>query len=239
MDRVFCRPCRVHRVVHHHIVCEHQIEIEVWPANAEIYFQDERYADPANTQVRFDAVVYNAPTSRVLWQVTGPHGGPGAGSIDDTGLYKAPPKDSIPHGHTDLIVATSADNPLRRAFAQVVLIGRGPEPKPLPKLEISPKQIYLYYRQGDHSKGHYNEFIDESNTKQLFRAAIYHSGLTEVEWFVDGLSKKVGDAWYLYEASGSGPSKTVHIKAQLTGDTTVRDESEVILINYSWPGIVP
>lgn len=233
-----CLPC-IPAVVHHHVVCQHQVEIEVWPAVTEVYFQDERYSDPVNTQVRFDAIVYNAPTNRVAWQVTDINGGTGFGTIDATGLYKAPPKSDIPHGHTDIIVATAVDDPFRKAYARVVLIGRGPEPEPKAKLEIFPKQVYLYYPE-NYNAGDHNEYIDKSNTMQLYRATILNTTLTEVEWSVAPVGAGTIDTTGLYKAplNGSESSKVVKIIANLKS-TTIKDEAEAILINYSWPGIVP
>jgi len=225
------------RVIHHNIICQHQIEIEVWPSEAEIYFRDERNVNPINTQVRFDAVVYNAPSSNVLWAVQSIIGGPGAGSIDPTGLYNAPPKGSLPHGLTDIVIATAADDPLRKAFAKVTLVGFGPEPPPEPRIDIFPKQVYLYYPSGYH-----NSYIDASNTMQMFRTIIHKSTSTEVEWFRDtgsGYGLVGGpEPWYLYRVFGSGTTGTVvKIKARLKNNPGVEDEARVIQINYWWPGI--
>jgi hypothetical protein len=223
----------------HHIICRHQVEIEVYPAEAEVYFQDERYVDSVDTLIRFHASVYNAPSSRVTWNVLRPDGGPGAGSIDETGLYFAPPKGSLLNGTTDIIVATAADNPLRKAFAQVTLVGRGPAPAPQPRLEIFPKQTYLYYPYNQYGADEHNDFIDISNKMQLFRASLYHSTLTGVEWFVNGSPVGTNEPWYLYKVSGSGSDGVVvKIRAELSGHPDVFDEARIILINYRWPGIV-
>jgi hypothetical protein len=230
------RPYRSHSCasacIHHHVVCRHQIEIEVWPAAAEVYFQDERYADPVNTQVRFEAAVYNAPTDRVLWTVSDVTGGPGAGTVDPTGLYLAPPKGPWPHGHTDIVVATAMDDPMRRASARVVLVGRGPEPKPLPKLEVYPKYVYLYYR-----NKHHNAYIDRSNKQQQFRTVIRDAENEALEWWVTGAGTI--DSKGLYTAPDSSDNNsaidTVHVRLQ--SDHTVTDEARVRLINYDWPGI--
>lgn len=220
----------------HDIICQHQIEIEVWPSEAEVYFQDERYVDPVNTQVRFDAVVYNAPSGGVLWQVASIGGGSGAGSIDPTGLYTAPPKGSLPHGLTDLIIATAADDPLRKAYARVTLVGFGPAPTPQPKIEIFPKQVYLYYPSGEH-----NAYIDASNTMQVFRTIIRNSASTEVEWSTDdGTTVPVGwyEPWYRYEVKLSGPGGVeVRIEAKLKNNPGIKDEAVVVKINYKWPGL--
>lgn len=218
----------------HHVICQHQIEVEVWPAMAEVFFQDERYVNPVNTQVQFDAIVYNAPTDRVTWEVKNLNDGPGVGTIDASGLYKSPPKGSLPHGLTDVIVATAIDDPSRKAYARVALIGIGPEPEPLPKLEIFPKRVYLYYRSGPH-----NEYIDASNTKQLFWALLCNTA-SNLEWQAsDNASSWHEGPWFLYEPSAiSGSPKTVKIAARLKDDINIKDEATVILINYAWPDII-
>jgi len=74
----------------HHVICQHRIEVEVWPAAAEVSLRDERYAQPLEAHVQFSASVYNSPSNRVTWQVLDLDGGPGAGTIDAAGLlYRA------------------------------------------------------------------------------------------------------------------------------------------------------
>ncbi|MBI4377902.1 MAG: hypothetical protein HY578_02270 [Nitrospinae bacterium] len=228
--RNFCIP-----TVKHHVICRHQIEVEVVPALAEVYFQDERYEDAVDTQVRFTASVYNAPTEKVSWQVLSLAGGPGAGTIDASGLYTAPLKGGHPFTVTDIIVATSVDDPMRKAYVRVTIVGRGPEPLPVPKLEVFPKTAFLYYPEGAH-----NNHIDKSNTMQLFRTRIHNALNPQIKWYVDNTEKQSGyQDWYLYELSGSGAQKTVRIKASITiGLNTIQDEAVVMQLNYSWPGIV-
>ena len=223
-----------HPVAHHHVVCRHQIEIEVVPENTEVYFADERYIDPINTQVRFDATVYNSPNNNsVNWQVTDISGGPGAGNIDPTGLYTAPPKGSITHGHTDIVIATAKADPTRRAYAKVTLVGFGPEALPLPKLEIYPKVAYLYYRVDQH-----NNYIDTSNKLQQFTTIIQNTQNTNVSWSNSGDLITIDDDG-LYHAPDSGSSPTiVMVHSELTDDSSVNDDAKVILLNYNWPGIV-
>jgi hypothetical protein len=214
------------------VICRHRIEVGIHPATAEVCFLDERHADPVNTQVRFTATVYNSPSGDVIWTVTDISGNPGAGSIDPTGLYLAPPKGGIPHGHTDIVTATSVDDPMRKAQARVVLIGRGPEPTPAAKLEIYPKTVYLYYQ-----AGHHNSYIDPSNKMQQFRHIIRNTDLTEVVWSITG-SGSIGSGTGLYAAPNSGSNGSVAtVSAHLKNDTSVKDEAKVILINYDWPGI--
>ena len=223
-----------HPVVHHHVVCRHQIEIEVTPENTEVYFADERYVDPINTQVRFDATVYNAPNNSVTWQVTDITGGPGAGSIDPTGLYTAPPKGSIPHGHTDIVMVTANADPTRRAYAKVTLVGFGPEPVPTPKLEIFPKVAHVYYQNG---LGTHNNYIDDSNKGLQFRTIIKNSPSTSVTWSVIGSVGTIDAAGY-YKAPPPGFSPSpIQIWAHLTHDPSITDKARIILLNYHWPGI--
>ena len=232
------RRCPARRVVHH-IVCQHQVEIEVWPANAEVYFQDERHVDPVNTQLRFHAAVYNAPSARVLWEVIDGAGGSGAGSMDPGGLYLAPPKGTIPSGTTDIVVATAADDPLRKAFARVTLVGFGPEPALVPKLEIFPRQTYLYYKKNQTNTKHHNEFIDVSNKMQLFRAMMRHTDSTQVKWSVNSGPVGTLEPWYLYQAPEFGTDgQQVKVEAKLSDNEDIRDEARIVLINYTWPGIV-
>ena len=221
--------CNVHR----HVVCQHRIEVEVWPAIAEVSFRDERFANPLNTNVQFSAAVYNAPTNRVKWQVFDINGAPGAGTIDAAGLYIAPLKGSLPYGFTDIVAATSLDDPFRTAYARVAVVGLGPEPKPAPKIEVYPHRKSLYYPSGDD-----NGYIDPVNTMQLFRAFRYHTDASAaVEWRVNG-GLVLTAPEYLYEVTGAGAPATVTISASLASDPSVNDWATVSLENYIWPGIV-
>lgn len=214
--------------VHHHIICRHQIEIEILPASAaEVYFADERYADPVNTQHRFQAIVYNAPSSGVEWQVSDINGGPGAGNIDTTGLYTAPPKGALAHGHTDIVIANATDDPTRRAYAMITLVGHGPEPPLQPELAIYPEVARLYYQSGAH-----NAYIDVSNKMQQFRIAFRHTPLSNVIW-----SGGISDGLYITPASGASHA-TITVQAHLAADSSVKAEAKVILLNYIWSGIV-
>lgn len=219
-------------VMHHHLVCRHQIEVEVWPASAEVYFADERYIDAINTQARFEATVYNAPNNGVTWQVNGIGGGPGKGVIDPSGLYTAPPKGDIPHGHTDIIIATANADPTRRACAKVTLVGHGPEEKPVAGLEIYPQTAYLYYQGGADA---HNQYIDPSNKHQQFGTVISNTSSTGVIWSVTGAGSIDSNGFYTAPGSGFSPAfATVHANLGSIGAT-----ARVILLNYFWPGIVP
>jgi len=220
------------QTVIHHFVCRHRVEVEVRPATAELVFRDERYAHPVNTQVQFDAVVFNAPTNRVVWQVHALDGGPGVGAIDGSGLYIAPAKGSLPYGFTEVVTAISVDDPFRRAHAQVVVVGLGPEPPPPPRVEVFPNRARLYYR-----SGHHNDHIDDSNKMQLFRALLFHADPAQLVWEKNGSQVETGPE-YLYRVVDTEPSE-FDITVRLTTTAGVEDHATVSLLDYSWPGIVP
>jgi hypothetical protein len=227
-------PCRFRRF-DHWMVCQHQVEIEVWPASAEVYFHDERYADPVNTQVRFDAAVYNAPNCEVKWEVRALDGSPGQGQVDSTGLYTAPDKDGLNSGLTQIVVATAVADPKRQAFAYVTLVGRGPEPPPVATVLILPQRVNLYYRLGGDSA-----WIDDSNKVQVFRAVVQNSP-SNLNWFVGASAvpeAEHGPLFYFSPAAASGSDTFIPIRAQLATDATVKSEAKVVLVNYTWPGIV-
>jgi hypothetical protein len=217
------------------MVCQHQVEIEVWPASAEVYFRDERYANPVNTQARFEAAVYNAPNCEVKWEVRALDGSPGQGQVDATGLYTAPDKDGLNSGLTEIVVATATADPTRQAFAYVTLVGRGPEPPTPAILLILPQRVNLYYRQGGDS-----DWIDDSNKVQVFRAVVRNSS-SSLNWFVGASAvpeAEHGPLFYFEPAASSGPDTFIPIRAQLATDATVQSEAKVVLVNYNWPGIV-
>ena len=217
----------------HRVICQHRIEVEVSPAVAEVSFRDERFAQPLEAQVQFSAFVYNAPSNRVTWQVLDLHGGPGAGTIDAAGLYLAPNKGSLPFGLTDIVVATSADDHFRKAYARVAIVGLGPEPKPAPRLEVYPHRVYLYY-----PTGYDNPYIDASNTMQLFRTIVHHADPALVEWKVPALPVSTGPE-YLYTAPTAGGQQTLTIEAKIPGTTPLAaDWAIVTLLDYSWPGMM-
>ncbi len=219
-------------MIAHRIVCRHRVEVEVAPARATLYFRDERWIDPVNTQLRFDAVVLNAD-SGVRWEVISPGGGPGAGSIDATGLYRAPDKGGLASGATDVVVATARADPLRKAFAWVTLVGEGPLAAPEPRVEIWPKRGAIYYRNGAD-----NEYIDPSNKKLLFQAFLFDAPGSQVRWRVNGAQQGGTDPWFLYEAPASGGESTTTVSVELAGTPATRDEGRVLLLNYSWPGLI-
>jgi len=217
------------RVVHH-MVCRHQVEVMVQPPRAQLYFHDERWIDPIDTQLRFEAVVYNTDHS-VHWEVFAPNGGPGHGTIDQTGLYNAPDKGALPSGTSELIVATARADPLRKAFAWVTLIGLGPLPAPVPEIEIWPKRVTLYYESFFD-----NRYIDGSNKRQIFRAFPADAPDPRVRWLVNGAVQPGTDPWFTYIAPNGGGTAEVTVVAQLLADAAVQDDAKVTLLNYQWPG---
>lgn len=229
--------CHRPRRFDHRLVCQHQVEIELWPAEAEVYFSDERDIDLVNTQVRFDAAVYNAPDCRVAWSVRAPDGSPGRGQIDATGLYVAPDKNGLVSGFTDVIVATAVADPMRQAFGCVTVVGRGPRPVPTPSILLLPQRIVLYHRTG------HNAYIDESNSEHIFMAIVRHS-TDSVDWLIGGAVKLANDSTRLFGYNPAvmpapvGPDGTVTIAARLTTNAAVIGSAKVFLADYDWPGIV-
>lgn len=225
-------PPRVVTHVTHKVVLRHRVEVEIYPPRVELAFRDEKWVNPVTTQTRFEARVYNS-TAGVLWEVLSPSGGPGAGSIDKQGLYRAPPKGSLASAHTDLVSAMAVADPLRRAFAWVTVLGEGPEPAPIPAIEIWPKRVSLYYRQGGH-----NAYMDESNKQQLITSSLRFAGATNIDWLVNGVVQASGPApVFLYQAPAAGATAQVTVRARLSSQPTVHDDAKVSLLNYFWPGL--
>jgi hypothetical protein len=215
----------------HHVTLRHQVEVEVWPARAQLYFANERWTDRINTQLRFEARVFNSQLG-VRWEVRDPTGNPGAGSIDATGLYRAPNKGTLESGTTDIIIATSLEDPLRKAYAWMTLVGVGPLPNPDPRVEIWPKRVTLYYE-----SGYDNAYMDVSNKIQLFRAEVHHS-TSAVEWLVN-MAPQIPPAvgpWFDYAAPSNGSNTHVMVRGRLQAAPNVYDEAWVDILNYSWPG---
>lgn len=218
----------------HHVTLRHQVEVEVWPARAQLYFADERWTDPINTQLRFEARVLNSQRG-VHWEVRDPDGNPGAGSIDATGLYRAPDKGTLASGTTEIVIATALEDPLRKAHVWVTLVGVGPLPQPKPRVEIWPRQATLYYWAAE------NQFIDDTNKTQVFRVEVHHSN-SAVDWSIHptGMgATEVGGPWLQYWAPTSGLRTSVIVRAQLHDDPSVFDAARIYLTNYIWPGVWP
>jgi len=214
--------------------CRPRIEVAVEPPRAELYFRDERWIDPINTQYRFEALLYNSDRG-VTWQVLAPDGGPGHGTIDATGLYQAPDKGVLSSGATDVVVATSRADPLRKVSAWVTLVGVGPLPAPPPRIEIWPKLITLYY-----DSNFDNAYIDDSNKLRVFRAFPRHPANAAVQWSatLGGVAPAAADTKFCtYTAPNSGATAEATVTAALAADPTVTDDARVVLLNYSWPGL--
>jgi hypothetical protein len=215
--------------VYHHVVWRHRVEIEVWPAHAEINFQDEWTANPIDTQVRFESQVYNS-TQGCLWEVRDINGNPGQGTIDASGLYRAPPKGALASGTTEIVVASAREDPLRKAFAWVTLIGVGPRPVTPPEVTVWPKRVNLYYAQGAN-----NDYIDDCNKRCEFSSTAYDTS-AQTEWLVDAVLQGVVGPTFVYGAPNSGGAAMVTVRAQLQGQPAVFDEATVFQRNYNWPG---
>jgi len=184
-----------------HVVCKHQVEIEVWPPRAELNFQDEWTANPIETQIRFEATVYNSREG-YLWEVRDINGNPGQGTIDASGLYRAPPMGGLASGTTEIIVATAREDRLRKAVAWVTLVGVGPKPVPVPQVAIWPRQLDLYFIQGAA-----NAYIDDCNKERQFSATVYDS-TSPVQWLVNGTLQAATGPWFFYQAPNTGGRAT-------------------------------
>jgi hypothetical protein len=226
-------PCPRHDPVQviHRITCRHRVEVEIFPARATLYWQDEANINPIDTQIRFDFTLFNAEGG-VTWQVLAPDGTPGAGAIDSTGLYQAPDKGGLPSGTTDVVVVTARADPLRKASAWITLVGNGPAVQPQAKIEIWPKRNALYYQSGAN-----NDFIDPVNKQRLFRAFLTDSPDPHVHWFVDGVAQGGNAPWFLYQAPNAGGGGLVTVTAQIASLPAVQDDAKIILENYDWPGL--
>ncbi len=213
------------------IVCRPRIEIEVSPARAQLYFADERWIDPINTELRFEATWFNTDAG-VTWRVLAPGGGPGLGSIDATGLYRAPAKGGLVSGVTDMVSATANADPLRKAFAWVTLVGLGPSPVPPPRIGIWPKTRTLFYQSGED-----NSYISDSNKLQMFQAEIRDSADNAVRWLVNGVPQPGNEPFFLYRAPNTGSTQHIGITAQIQSQAAVASSAKVVLLNYFWPGL--
>ena len=213
------------------IVCRPRAEVEVSPATAELYFADERWVDPINTQIRFAATTYNSDRG-VTWQVLAPEGGPGAGTIDETGLYRSPVKGALASGSSDVVVATCRADPLRRAFAWVTLIGLGPLEPPVPRIDVWPPTATVYYQSGED-----NQYISDSNKVRLFRAELFDSPGPGVVWQIDGVVQTGNQPWFLYTAPVSGGTAAVALTAQSQAAPATTTQVRIVLLNYFWPGL--
>ena len=217
----------------HHVARRHRPEIEVSPRSTVLTFADERSANPADTRVRFEATTFNTCSTAVRWDVLDPAGGPGAGSIDNTGLYSAPEYAAGLDGHTDVIAATLVEEPLRTAYAWVTLVGLGPWSVPPVAVDLRPKTSCIYY-----PTGHDNAYIDASNTMQFFRATIRNSDPQPLEWLVDGVVQAgQTETVFLYRLFGAGATKEVTVEVRVPAAPGASETAKVMQINYDWPGL--
>ena len=232
------------RRIEHHFVCQHRIEVAIWPPSAEVYYSAEPTVDPVNTQVRFDAVVLNAPTDRVTWSVHDLSGGPGPGSIDPFGLYTAPPKDDAPFVRSAIIVATAVDDPMRMAKAFVTLVDAIPLIPPKPSIDIFPKHAILYYN--NHSDEIYS-CIDDSNKRQVFEAVAHHAEALDLNWtcndpdpsnFIPIPPDGPNTMRRLYiSRTITSPQGVNHytIRAEAVIDPTIFSQADIVVVDYAWP----
>jgi hypothetical protein len=195
-----------------------------------VSFRDEWGANPADTVLRLEAGAVNARSSEVRWEVLAPDGGPGAGTVDASGLYRAPDWAPGLEGRTDVVTATLVEDPLRTAYAWVTLSGNGPAPVPVPRIQLRPKHAYLYYPSGAD-----NAFIDASNTMQVFRATVRDAPAGPISWRVDGTPQAETGEQFLFRLTGAGGFDVVEISAGAAGAS---DSARVTAINYVWPGKV-
>jgi hypothetical protein len=221
--------------VRRQVVCRHQVEIEVWPPRAEVHFADDWTANVATTQVRFEARIFNSRQG-FTWQVRDMAGGPGQGAIDASGLYQAPSKGGLSSGTTELVVATSREDPLRTAFAWVTLVGLGPRPADPPDVAIFPRRVNLYYGDGAN-----NDLIDACNKRCQFQALAFNTA-DQLEWLVDnvvqldGAMHPIVGPWFLYQTPPNGVNTVVKVTARLQHDNAVFADAKISQLNYAWPG---
>ncbi len=221
----------------HDAVWRHRVEVAVSPPRAELYFHDERWIDPINTQIRFEAAVFNSQRG-ATWSVLSPSGGPGAGTIDETGLYRAPDMGGLHSGDTDIVVATSREDPLRKAYAWVTLVGEGPLVAPPPTLEIWPRSVTLY-----HWSGVDNPYMAQANKMRMFRAFPRNAASPSVTWVSSAgqieVQSDTSFCAYLAPDTGWDPDSNqatiVTVTASLASKPSVTADAKVFLVNYDWP----
>jgi hypothetical protein len=135
-------------------------------------------------------------------------------------------------------VANSREDPLRKAFAWVTLVGLGPRPAKAAEVAIFPRRINLYYRQGAN-----NDMIDDCNKRCQFQAIAFNTG-AQVEWLMNVppqppdvfVLQGVGP-WFLYQTPANGAAAVITVRARLQGNPAVFDEAKVSQLNYDWPGV--
>jgi hypothetical protein len=107
-------------------------------------------------------------------------------------------------------------------------------PPPTPTILIQPQRVNLYYRSDGNSA-----WIDASNQRQVFRALVQHS-TANLNWYVGSSAVPETEHGRLFHfvPAASGADTAIPIRAELVGDPAVKDEAKVVLVNYTWPGIV-
>lgn len=237
---------RHHRHTHRTIPveCIHRIEVEVYPSSGQVYFADERFVDPACTQLRFDATVFNAQSARVEWLLAAEDGGSPRGTIDNNGLYRAPAFPSVftpgaPNSFTEVITARSVEDPSRMAQAFVTVSGKGPLPPPLPVIRISPRRCTVY-RAGYAQNRDNNEFIDRTNYQQSFIAERLYS-TDAIVWKINGtvqtLDMGADSRKFSFSATTSLTPGIYRARAELSTNPAIFDEVEILVTDYIWGGI--
>jgi hypothetical protein len=209
--------------------CSPSVEIEIFPPHAEVHFRDERYCDPACTQMRFFTILHQSFRSSVNWRVIDEYGYPGKGSVDANGLYRAPDKGSLANGTTEFIVVSVKGYPFIQARATITLVGEGPEPKPVPKVTIFPKTVNLYKS---------DEYMDNSNSQQTFRADVFNTDSTSIIWkknntIISGAGNGMHYTYFFNDHDYIGVP--ILISAHLQQDTSVFASAVITPLHYSWP----
>lgn len=237
---------RHHRHTHRTIPveCVHRIEVEVYPSSGQVYFADERFVDPACTQLRFDATVFNATSGCVEWLISAEDGGSAAGTIDQHGLYRAPAFPSLPATDTlicftEVITARSVEDPARMARAFVTVSGKGPLPPPVPAIRISPRRCTIY-REGYAQNRENNQFIDRANYQQSFIAERFYSS-DPIVWKVNGavqtLDMGADSRKFNFKATASLTPGIYRARAELSTNSAIYDEVEFLVTDYTWGGL--
>jgi hypothetical protein len=114
----------------------------------------------------------------------------------------------------------------------------GPEPKPVPKVDVYPKVTELYFPTT-------KNFIDESNTKQIFRATVKNHGNQNVIWTATSNPNTSSPFTLIPDTNtptcllklnaSSAVLNWIEVKATLTDDATIFDEAKVVPVHYYWP----
>jgi DNA-binding beta-propeller fold protein YncE len=158
--------------------------------------------------VQFSAVVWNAVDPSVVWSIKDDMGGGASGTIDDKGLYKAPPVD--PPNPVVIIQATSVEDGTKYGTASVKIT-------PPVKLSVSPKTASV-----------------KINSKFNFAADIQFASDRTIAWEVVGgdpndgkIEVKADSRYATYTAPAAVPANVVAIKATSQLDPSKTDTASV------------